>query len=112
MGTARSDRTADDSAVVSRSAPDEFVPADDSCDDCAVADPPVALMTTIVAITATTKATGTSAVTRGCRLRNDVWAGARPTDFFVPVAADRVEDAPFEGRLLVGRVGPELDFDM
>jgi len=39
-------------------------------------DPPVALSSTIVAMTATTSPTGTSAVSTGCRERNEARAGA------------------------------------
>jgi hypothetical protein len=69
-------------------------------------------MTTMVAMTATTSPTGTSAATTGCRVRNDVREDACLPDGFVRREADRVVAAPFDGRLDVGRVGPGLDFDI
>ena len=92
--------------------PDWLVPADDRWEDDGLADPPVALMTTIVAMTARTSPTGIRAVITGCRRRNDFGSGARPAGFFAPEVPDRAEVALLDERFAVGLVGPELDFDM
>src|ERR1700677_3456063 len=129
VGTESAATTWGDSAGVPASAAPVPVPDDPpvafTCEDAEAGglDVPAALITTMVAMAATTSPTGTSAVMTGWRERNRVGGGASPgltlgleseLDDALDLAAGRLADEDFFV-LVVGRAGrddPDEDFDI